>query len=135
MPYTELEHTADVLIRVWGKTIEELFVEAGLAMVRIMFGGGSDQGIIHSFYLEADDRESLLHDFLSEILYISDAEGIVFSDISVEITETHLFAVLKGELFDPDRHRGGTEIKGISFSGLHIIKEEERYQVDILFDV
>ena len=47
----------------------------------------------------------------------------------------HLHAVLDGEPFDPVRHNKGTEVKGISYSGMSIKKDAKGYMLDILFDV
>jgi len=42
---------------------------------------------------------------------------------------------VRGEPFDPERHAGGTLIKGISYFGLEIVKEKDVYVVDIIFDI
>ena len=43
--------------------------------------------------------------------------------------------VLDGEPFDPARHAKGTEVKGISYSGMSMGKDAKGYMLDILFDV
>ena len=85
--------------------------------------------------LDAENTEDLLIDFLSEVLFLSEVDYLVFSSINVHLASNHLRALLVGEPFDPERHRGGTEIKGISYSGLKIVKGDEGYVLDILFDV
>ncbi|MBN1194382.1 MAG: archease [Methanomicrobiaceae archaeon] len=135
MPHTELEHTADILIRVWGQTLDELFSDAATAMAAVMFEHRRCAGVEKTFSLTADDPESLLHDFLSELLFLSEVESIVFSDIRARVEGNTVHCTARGEPFSPERHRGGTEIKGISYSGLRIINTDKGYQVDILFDV
>ena len=136
MPFEELEHTADVRIRVRGEGLEELFSEAARALSRIIFGGSArDRGIRRYFTLKGDDQDSLLAEFLSELLFLLDAEGIAFSSVEVELKGGELSAVVHGEPVDPDRHSEGTEVKGISYSGLKIIKHAEGYVVDVLLDV
>jgi SHS2 domain-containing protein len=135
MPHTELDHTADILIRVWGRTLDELFSDAAAAMAAVMFKHRRSAGVERSFSLTAGDPESLLHDLLSELLFLSEVEGIVFSDIRARVEGTAVHCTARGETFSPERHRGGTEIKGISYSGLRIINTDKGYQVDILFDV
>ncbi|NYT05896.1 MAG: archease [Methanomicrobiales archaeon] len=135
MPYTELDHTADILIRVRAPTLNGLFSEAARAMFATMFADRSPGGREEAFSLCADDRDELLRDFLSELLFLSEVKGVVFTDAEVDLQGTCLSCTAHGESFDPQRHRGGTEIKGVSFSGLRIINTDEGYQVDILFDV
>ena len=136
MPFEELEHTADVRIRVRAEGLEALFSEAARALSHIIFGGAArDRGVTHHFTLQGEVSESLLAEFLSELLFLLDAEGIAFSSVEVEIGEMRLSAVVHGEPVDPERHSEGTEVKGISYSGLKIIKDGEGYVVDILLDV
>ncbi|MCK9278370.1 MAG: archease [Methanoculleus sp.] len=135
MSFEELDHTADVLMRVRGATITEIFSDAGRAMFHIMYGPCEDRGIVRQISLEAEDLESLLIDYLSELLFITDVENIVFCTFEVDIQGTRLSAAIRGEPFDPARHSAGALIKGISYFGLEIVKEEEAYVVDIIFDI
>ena len=135
MSFEELDHTADALVRVRGATLSEVFADAGRAMFHVMYGPCEDRGVMRQVSLEAKDLESLLIDYLSELLFITDAENLVFCTFDVDIQGTQLSAVVRGEPFDPARHSGGTLIKGISYFGLEIVKEEEAYIVDILFDI
>ncbi len=135
MTFEELSHTADVLVRVRGASIDELFAEAARALFSVMYGRCDDGGIVQTLALEADDDEALLHDFLSELLFITDAENIVLCSFAVEVRDGALSAVMRGEPFDHEKHSGGTIVKGISYSGLQIVKDDETYEVDVLFDV
>jgi SHS2 domain-containing protein len=135
MSFEELDHTADVLMRVRGATLSEVFADAGRAMFHVMYGPCEDRGIARQITLEAEDLESLLIDYLSELLFITDAENLVFCTFDVDLQGTRLSAVVRGEPFDPARHAGGTLIKGISYFGLEIVKEEDAYVVDIIFDI
>jgi SHS2 domain-containing protein len=139
MPFEEIDHTADYMFRCSGKTYDELFTSAAEAMFTLMFDSRRYAGISREVSLEAASPESLLADFLSEILFIAEVDGIVFSDavISVEKSDSGyvLSAQIKGESFNSDIHAGGTEIKGISRSEMDIINKEGTYYTDIIFDV
>ncbi|MCM2466138.1 archease [Methanoculleus oceani] len=135
MSFEELEHTADVLMRVRGADLAEIFADAGRAMFHVMYGPCEDRGIERQFSLEAENLESLLIDYLSELLFITDVENIVFCSFDVDIRGTRLSAVLRGEPFDPARHSAGSLVKGVSYFGLEIVKEEEGYVVEIIFDI
>jgi len=135
MSIVELPHTADIRIRVRSESLEELFSEAALAMMSIMYGRTDPGTVQRRITLGSDSPEDLLMDFLSEVLFVSEVDGLVFSSFSVTLSGNSLTAVLTGVPFDPSRHRGGTEIKGVSYSGLRILKEDDGYVLDILFDV
>jgi SHS2 domain-containing protein len=135
MSYEELDHTADIRLRVRSPSPDLLFAETALAMMKIVYGESRPGEVRRTIELSAGNTENLLLDFLSEVLFLSEVEYIVFSSATVHITGNSLRALVTGEPFDPERHRGGTEIKGISYSGLRIVKEDEGYVLDILFDV
>jgi len=135
MSFEEIPHTADVKFRVHAPTPDELFSESVSALMQVMYGPDRQGGRERQVTLEADDSESLLHDFLSEILFISETERLVVASAKVTITKRHLNATLFGETFDPARHRDGTEVKGISYSGLRITRNANGYMLDIVFDV
>ena len=135
MSFEELSHTADVKIRVRAQTLDALFTETFLALMQTVYGKDRDGGILKEIRIESDNIESLLCDFLSEVLFIAEVEGLAFSRAEVTIDSLHMTAVLYGEAFDPVRHSSGTEVKGISYSGLVIRKDANGYMLDILFDV
>lgn len=135
MSFTEMEHTADVKMRVEAGRLDELFSEAAKAMMHIMYGAPGSDGISRPIQVKAPDLVALMHAFLSEILYVTDAEGLVISGAFVRVTGTSVEGQLTGEPFRAEKHRGGREIKGISLSGLQIIREEDTYIMEVLFDV
>jgi len=135
MSFEEISHTADVKIRARAPTLDALFTEAFLALMQVVYGTDRKLGIRKEIRIESDTFESMVCDFLSEVLFIAEVEGLVFSQAEITIEGMHLTAVLMGESFDPVRHSSGTEVKGISYSGLVIQKEANGYMLDILFDV
>ena len=135
MSFEEIPHTADVRFRVRAPTLAGIFSETVSALMQVMYGPDRKADVERTVSLDADDRESLLRDFLSELLFISDTEGLVVSTASVRTDGQHLTATLSGESFDPKRHSGGTEVKGISYSGLCITRDANGYMLDIVFDV
>ena len=135
MSFEEISHTADLKIHVSAPTLETLFSETFRALMQVMYGSPSRGEIHREIRVESSHIESLLIDFLSEVLFISEVENLVFSEASIRINGLSLNADLKGEPFDPARHSGGSEVKGISYSGLAITNDANGYMLDIIFDV
>ena len=135
MTYEVLDHTADVKFRVRGRTLPEAFAEAARAVCETMTPDCTPAGVVRRIELESDGPESLLADFLSEILYLADAESLAFCSFEVRIDGNRLSALCRGEEFSRDKHGGGSEIKGISYSGLSIYREGERYVLEFIADV
>jgi len=135
MSFEEISHTADIKIRVRAPTLESLFSETLNALMQVLYGTDRRGGILKEIQVESPDNESLLLDFLSEVLFVSEVESLVFFDAGISIHGSHLSAELSGEPFDPNRHSGGSEVKGISYSGLSITNDANGYMLDIIFDV
>jgi SHS2 domain-containing protein len=135
MGFEEVSHTADVKIHATALTLEALFSETFKALMQVMYGTRRGSGTLREIRVESTDNESLLADFLSEVLFVSEVEGLVFSDARIRINGFSLIAEVNGEPFDPERHSGGTEVKGISYSGLAIMHDANGYMLDIIFDV
>jgi SHS2 domain-containing protein len=135
MPYEEREHTADILMRVRAPDIPMLFSECGHALMAVMYRGEARPECTFTFSVTGTDLEGLLQAFLSELLYLTETENLVFSDISVTLADNSLDAALSGEKFNRAVHGGGSEVKGISFCGLAIMQQNGEYVLDVLFDV
>ena len=135
MSFEELPHTADIRIRARAASPGALFSDVFDALMQVMYGKDRSGGTDRRIELSSPDYESLLADFLSEVLFVSEVDGLVFSTADISIEGLRLSAVLHGEPFDSQKHAGGTEVKGISYTGLAVRKEANGYMVDIVFDV
>jgi SHS2 domain-containing protein len=135
MSFVEVSHTADVKIRATAPTLGTLFSEALAALMQVLYGPDRKGGTKREISLDAEDLESLMRDFLSEVLFLAEVDGLVFSGADIHIEGCHLVAALDGEPFDRRRHCRGTEVKGISYSGLAITCDANGYMLDIVFDV
>lgn len=135
MSIEELEHTADVKLRVSADTLEELFSEAARALMLVMYGRPGENGRTRAVRVMGHDPESLMHAFLSELIFISEVDGLVISGAKVSVREGFLEGELTGEPFSSEMHGGGRGVKGISYSGLSIIHDEGSYILDVIFDV
>jgi SHS2 domain-containing protein len=135
MPYEILEHTADLRFRATGPTLADAFAEAALAVCSTLAPNCTQGEVVRTIGIEAPDTGELLADFLSELLYLADADSIAFCAFEVRIEGTRLSALCRGEPFRREKHGGGEEIKGISYSGLAIYKEGESYVLEFIADV
>jgi len=142
MSFEELPHTADVRIRARAATLDGIFADLTNALMQVMYGkepvsSGLKGQLTREIDVSGDDTCSLLRNFLSDVLFVSEVDGFVFAGATVQVLEKEhtLHAVLSGEPFDPARHAGGTEVKGISFSGLRIEQDANGCIAEIVFDV
>ncbi len=118
-----LDHTADIGIRAWGRTPEEMFEQAVRALLHLMYDPATvAQRLEREVEAWAQGYEYLLVDLFNEILYLFDAEKLAFADVRVEqLSSEHVRARLPGEPFDPSRHEGRIYVKAAT---LHQLKVE-----------
>lgn len=150
MTYRELDHTADILLEITGASIHELFCEAARALMEILYPPRetSAYSSIVSIPImvstnndeekngnEDESYELLVQAFLSELLFLTETEYIVFSEYDITIETEKIHGVVRGVPFDPTLHSGGIGVKGISHSDLTIQKRQNKYILTIIFDI
>ncbi|HJJ27147.1 MAG TPA: archease [Methanocorpusculum sp.] len=137
MPFEELEHTADVKMRITASDFPALFVESGFALSQVMYGKYKRElsEIAVSIEAEGTTPAELCVNFLSELLFIMETEYLVPSAFSLAADETSVAGTVSGIPFERGKHSGGIEVKGISYSGLTLTKTNTEYELIIIFDI
>ena len=133
--YELIEHTADVGVKAYGKTVAEAFEHAAEGMFDII----TDESTIdpvgqYDIQLEAPDLELLLVDWLSKLLFLNDAENLVFGKFQVIIDANRLSARVFGEKYNKKKHKMGVEIKAVTYHILQVNKKDPIF-VQVLFDI
>ena len=133
--YEILEHKADLKIRVFGKTKEELFLNALFGMQDCMKPElkKPEEKAGRGIKIKSPDLPALLVDFLSEVLYLIQVNKETYSDIKFKkFSDTEIEADLIGQKVE----RFGEDIKAATYHGLDIHqKEDETWETTILFDI
>jgi len=127
----EVPHTADAAIDVFGRSLEELFINAALGMLSLLEVNSQEGDVgCEKILLAENDHESVLVAFLSEILYLVEQKRYP-SNIRVKISGTHLESTFQCfPIISYDK-----EIKAVTFNQLNIMKIDGQYQTRIVFDI
>jgi SHS2 domain-containing protein len=137
MDYEILDHTADVCIRVYGKSLDELLKCAALAMMELITDREKVE-ILEEIEIEAqgETAEELLVHWLGEILYVHQVEKMVFRNFEITlINENHLKGKALGEKIDFEKHELRSDIKAVTYHNLKIEPSDDKLKVDIVFDI
>jgi len=87
-PFQYLEHTADVKFRARGHSLEEMFGNSALAMFNAMTETSKVKNReTWTIELESESLESLLYEWLSELLYLFDVELALFASFDVKLAQ------------------------------------------------
>jgi SHS2 domain-containing protein len=130
--FEELSHTADWAMRVWARSLPELFAEAARGM-NALSGIKSTYGprVSRTFEAEAQDGENLLVAFLSELVWAVEQEYLVFDSFDVVLKGSKLKVIMSGApILSINK-----SIKAVTYHNLQITETETGFQVEIVFDV
>jgi len=137
MDYEILDHTADVCVRVYGKSIGEVLKNAACAMMD-MVTDREKVNPVEEIEIEAqgETEEELLVHWLQEILYFHQAKKMVFRDFEVILlNETRVKGKAFGENIDLEKHELSSDIKAVTYHNLKIEPLDDRLKVDVVFDI
>ncbi len=138
--YKILEHVSDAYIEVTGKSLEECFSRAGLAVVDIMVDLDSISPTLSlDVSVEGFDLYSLLYNFLEDVLVRVSGGEFLPCKIDVRIDRVGegfiLFAKYFGEPFVLGKHRAKLEVKAVTYHLMEIIEKGREYIVRFLLDL
>lgn len=132
--FEEIEHTADWALRVRGRDLAELLLNAARGMVSLVVADPAaiPTNVKRQVELASIDPESLLVDWLSELAYWAETEGVIFHQFDLQaVTSTSLQATIHGgQAADLKKH-----IKAVTYHNLEIVKTENGLETTIVFDV
>ena len=119
--WEHLPHDADIRLRARGPTLATAFEQAALAMTAVITNPST---VLRTRAVEvaceAPDQELLLVEWLNALVYEMATRNMLFGRFQVEIDDTRLHAVAWGEGVDRQRHRPIAEIKGATYTALHV---------------
>lgn len=137
--YEFIEHTADIAVKAYGRSVEDAFATAAVALFDVITDGGrikSERPL--EFEVESVDTEGLLVGFLSHLLVLHEADGYVLTDFNVQFAGPTTLKVTCGAVaYDADKHGRGHHVKGVSYHMMEIFRggHGENSFVQVLFDV
>ncbi len=129
----------EAAFRAYGSTLGELFSNAGRALFSVMGDLNAIQPKEKRSITLADySVERLLIDFLSELVYLKDAEAMLFSKFHVNVRRKEgyeLRATIQGESINPSLHKLGVDVKGVTMHRYKFEQLSDGYQAQVVLDI
>lgn len=134
--WQHFEHGADVGVRGIGATKAAAFEQAALALTAAV----ADPATVRerervALACEAPDDELLLAEWLNTLVYEMSTRHMLFSRFAVVIEGTRLRAEAWGEPVDAARHQPAVEVKGATYTGLRVARENDGWVAQTVVDV
>jgi len=128
-----LDHTADIKIKVSGRALNDIFETTVLAIAQYCSGGEKIQSrkgkVIN---VKGEDNESLLYNFIDEILYLIDAEHFIPVKAKVTMRGFNLQAELFG---DETKNYKLEHVKAATYAEMSILKIHNLWKAIFVLDV
>lgn len=139
MKYKFLEHTADVKVQAFGKSLNEAFGNSALAIKELMLNSEDikiNTKIKKKIKVEGKDEQDLLYNFLEEFIYLLDAENFILSKVeNIKIEKKNKFE-LKAEVSGDkaSNYKFSNKVKAITFNQMKIEKKG-KFIIQFVVDV
>jgi SHS2 domain-containing protein len=132
-----LEHPADIGFRVFGASLSELFASAAVALLSIADDpAAAEPRDEYPIAVQSGDRESLMVDWLNEVLYWYDGKRIALCDFHIASFRDHAIeATARGEPRDPERHRARLIVKAVTYHQLKIEQRRGNWIAEVYLDI
>ena len=132
-----LEHTADVKFQAFGKSLNEAFENSALAMFNSMYSGKIKARIKKKIKISGKDYESLLYNFLEELLFLLDSKGFFLASCKVKIKpykkKNELTAELSGDY--TKNYKISLDVKAVTYNEMFVRKGKGKWICQVVIDV
>jgi SHS2 domain-containing protein len=135
--YRVTARQSELAMRVVGKSQENLFVNAAIALFDVM----TDSGKIElkermQLEVEGSDRDDLLVNWLRELLYLYQGSAYLLNEFNIrEVKDTVVKAEVGGEKLDPDRHEIKQDITAVAYNQSRMQKTGDQWIAQVIFEV
>jgi len=138
--YIFLPHTADIKFQAYGKTLEESFANAALALADVITDPKKvEANIKKKIDVESEDEKALLYDFLEQFLILIDTESFLLNKIDkIGIKKTKSKLSLTADISGDNKIKDydiKTTIKAVTYQEMEIKKEKDKYMVQVVLDL
>ncbi len=137
MPYTLIDHTADLGIRVRASGLRELFEEAAAALFDLITNRGRvTETAQRTLAVQGRDRPDLMVNWLRELLYLWNGEQLLVARTRIDtLDDSRLAARVWVAAYDPRWHELHHEIKAVTYHGITVRPVSGGWEAVVIFDV
>lgn len=133
------DHTADVGLRIRADSLDDLFRTAAEALFDYVVANRDAVQVrqIDALSLGAESSTDLLADWLSELIFRSETQHVLYTrfDVRVAADGLSLSAEVGGEPMDRDRHILDHEVKAVTRHGLSLEAQSGGWVAEVILDI
>jgi SHS2 domain-containing protein len=130
--FQEVSHTADWELNIWAPDLLTLLEQAARGMYQLSgVELSSSPRHVRILKLLFQDAETLLIDFLTELLILVETEELAFDEFELDLQGNQFFAKLTGS----ELKNILKEIKAVTYHNLVIQETNRGLEANVVFDV
>ena len=131
MTYRWVEHTAELEMEIEAPTEEGVFVDALHALAELLDHGRRADRVSREVSVNASERALLLAEWLDELVYLAETEGLVPEHVQrIVLSDEGVAATVQCRRRDP-RH----VVKGATYHRLAFPRAEGGFRATVVLDV
>lgn len=138
-PFKFVDHTADAEFYAYGKTIEEAYVHSAYAVTSIIVDYKKVEGKIKkTIKVRGKDRETLLYNFIEELIFLLDSEDFVLHKVQyLEIKKDSNGFRLEAELHGDNvsNYEAEKAVKSPTYNNMEIKQENGKWIIHMIVDI
>ncbi len=139
--YEFLEHTADAKFRAFGEDLSELFRNAAEATFAVITDVKKvKRRLRFPLRVAAASKEAALFDFLDQLLFLLDTEGLLVRDVEgIRVTRNCDSTYLVTGTVVGDRHKGydvAGNVKAVTYNDMYVrLRSEGGWECQVVVDL
>ncbi|VVB86080.1 Protein archease [uncultured archaeon] len=137
--YLEDVATADAAFEVEGRNLEELYRDAAIDTFQVMVDTKTvEPAATREIELKNESVEGLLFDWLSELVYLKDAEAVLFSRFEVTVRKNEAYelrARVSGENINQEKHMLRSDVKAVTYHLYEVKKTGKAWTARVVLDI
>jgi SHS2 domain-containing protein len=129
---------ADCAFEIHGRDLDDLFATAAAVLADLMVDPATvARDIEHTVELEARSLDLLLHEWMSELIFLKDSDRLVFPDalVSVGAAPPRLTARLTGGRIDRTRTVLRADPKAVTFHQFLLERRGDGWYARVVIDI
>ena len=141
MPYKFHEDIsiADIAFSAEAPSLEKLLIEGAKATFDTMVNLKEvKQKEEREIKIEADNPEKLFFEWIEELIYLKDADYMVFSRFEVKIQKGQKYFLegkAWGEKINPQKHTLRVDVKAITYHHFSVKEEKGVWKAEVILDI
>jgi SHS2 domain-containing protein len=132
-----LEHTSDIGVLARGLNRNDTLIAASKGLVSILVDPANFTPLEERFFkATGSDEAAQIVNWLNEILFFFDTEGMVFVEFEIESwSPNEIVGRAKGERLDIDRHEFRTAVKAATYHQFESHQTPQGWEIRVFLDV